>query len=78
MILGSICAAISGGVMPVFVIMSGLMTQKFKEGPDAIEAEGRRLLMIFIYIGAGAFIAGWGMYASWMITGERQSIKCRK
>ena len=32
----------------------------------------------FIYIGIGVFVAGWLMFASWMIAGERQSIACRK
>ena len=32
----------------------------------------------FLYIGAAAFVAGWGMFACWMITGERQGIACRK
>jgi ATP-binding cassette subfamily B (MDR/TAP) protein 1 len=32
----------------------------------------------FIEIGIGAFFAGWGMFAFWSITGERQGIACRK
>ena len=35
-------------------------------------------MFIFIYIGLGAFAAGFGMSACWMIAGERQSIACRK
>lgn len=32
----------------------------------------------FFELGAGAFVASWIMFGSWMITGERQSIKCRE
>jgi ATP-binding cassette subfamily B (MDR/TAP) protein 1 len=32
----------------------------------------------FILIGLGAWAAGWGMFACWMIAGERQGIALRK
>ena len=35
-------------------------------------------MFVFLYIGAGAFFAGWLMFACWMIAGERQTIACRK
>lgn len=38
----------------------------------------KRTMLIFIYVGIGAFFAGWVMFACWMIAGERQGITCRK
>jgi len=35
-------------------------------------------MILFIYVGISVFIGGWTMFACWMITGERQAIKCRK
>jgi len=32
----------------------------------------------FFAIGAGSLVAGWAMFACWMITAERQTIACRK
>lgn len=37
-----------------------------------------QIMLKFIYIGVGSFVAGWLMFACWMIAGERQSIACRK
>jgi hypothetical protein len=35
-------------------------------------------MLIFIYVGIGAFVFGWIMFSCWMITAERQAIQCRK
>jgi ATP-binding cassette subfamily B (MDR/TAP) protein 1 len=35
-------------------------------------------MFIFFAIAAGVLVAGWVMFAGWMIAGERQSIACRK
>ncbi len=35
-------------------------------------------MFIFFAIGAGALVAGWLMFACWMIAGERQAIACRR
>jgi hypothetical protein len=31
----------------------------------------RKILIQFVYLGIGAFIVGWGMFASWMLAGSR-------
>ena len=64
--------------MPIFAILWGAITDKFTDSAAVIEEESKKLMFIFIYIGLGAFAAGWGMFATWMIAGERQSIACRK
>ena len=53
------------------------MTNSFLDA-DSMVVESRRTMFIFFYLGAGAFGAGWLMFGSWMIAGERQGISCRK
>lgn len=77
-VIGTIGAAVTGVAMPAFVLLWGDITQEFGSDPAVVEGLVKDLMLIFIYIGLGAFIAGWIMYSSWMITGERQSIACRK
>ena len=38
----------------------------------------RDTLLLFIYLGIGQFLASGIMLGTWMVTGERQAIKCRK
>ena len=38
----------------------------------------KQVMYKFLLIGVGVFVAGWLMFACWMISGERQSIACRK
>jgi len=40
--------------------------------------QSKVIMLEFIYIGIGAWVAGWGMFACWMIAGERQGIALRK
>lgn len=35
-------------------------------------------MFIFFGIGGGVLVAGWLMFACWMIAGERQAIACRR
>ena len=69
MLIGTFCAIITGGVMPVFAILWGEMTDVFNQGGDVMQNKAKDLMIIFIYIGVGAFLAGWGMFACWMISG---------
>ena len=75
MIIGSICASLMGAALPAFAIIWGGMIDSF--GESGIEA-AKGMMLNFVYVGLGAFAAGWGMFACWMIAGERQGITCRK
>jgi len=77
MVVGSICSAVMGVAMPAFAILMGDIINEFGNS-SSIEDASRTLLFRFIYIGLGAFAAGWLMFMCWMIAGERQSIACRK
>lgn len=77
MIVGSIAAAAMGTAMPAFAYIWGNMTDSFSDDQSMVEAS-RSTMLTFIYVGIGAFAAGWLMFACWMITGERQAISCRK
>jgi len=77
MIGGTICALGMGAAMPAFALLWGQMTDTFND-PNLIVDTARGIMFSFFYIGIGAFVAGWGMFACWMITGERQGIACRQ
>ena len=76
-VIGSICAAAMGVALPSFAILWGNMTNNFNNSAE-MEQAGKTTMLNFIYIGLGAFASGWGMFACWMIAGERQGIACRK
>jgi ATP-binding cassette subfamily B (MDR/TAP) protein 1 len=67
-----------GTAMPAFALLWGDMTDAFMQGGDAMVQASFKVMLKFIYIGIGVFAAGWLMFACWMISGERQSIACRK
>lgn len=64
--------------MPAFALLWGDMTDAFSQGGDQMVDASLQVMLKFIYIGIGVFVAGWLMFACWMIAGERQSIACRK
>ena len=82
MIIGSIGACAMGAAFPAFAYIWGDMIDNFEENPtdqgEAMVKQTRDTMLIFIYVGIGAFFAGWMMFGGWMITGERQGIACRK
>jgi hypothetical protein len=39
-----------------------------------LEEKALEIFSKIAYVGIGAILAGWGMYASWMIAAERQHI----
>jgi ATP-binding cassette subfamily B (MDR/TAP) protein 1 len=77
MIVGSIAAAAMGTAFPAFAFIWGHMTDSFKV-PSVMMVQAKSTMFTFIYVGIGAFFAGWLMFACWMITGERQAISCRR
>lgn len=76
MVVGSIAALGMGVALPSFSYIWGKMTDSFAK-QDMVEAS-KSTLLTFIWVGLGAFGAGWLMFACWMIAGERQAIACRK
>ena len=76
-VVGTICAMALGTTLPSFAILWGDITNSLGGGGDIVAA-GRKVLYNFFEIGAGAFVVGFGMVSCWMISGERQSIACRK
>lgn len=77
-IIGSIASLAMGAAIPAFALLWGDMTDSFAEGGDAMVNKARTTMYIFFGIGAGVLVAGWLMFACWMIAGERQAIACRK
>lgn len=58
-----------GAAMPAFALLWGNMTDSFGKGGDAMVDKAREIMFIFFGIGGGVLIAGWLMFASWMIAG---------
>ena len=69
MIIGTIGAAAIGTAMPSFALLWGNMTNTFGNSDASLVAASKQIMIEFILIGIGAFIAGWIMYACWMIAG---------
>ena len=67
-VVGSICASAMGVALPAFSILWGDMTNSFGNSSE-MENAAKTAMLNFIYIGIGAFAAGWGMFACWMIAG---------
>jgi hypothetical protein len=69
MIFGTIGAAALGAAMPSFALLWGNMTNTFSNSDSDLVQASKKIMIDFIIIGVGAFIAGWVMYACWMIAG---------
>jgi hypothetical protein len=59
------------------IIYLGDFTNLFLGSSD-LEAKAFDIFVKISIVGVITFVTGWGMYASWMIAGERQHISCRK
>ncbi len=77
MAIGTICAGAMGAALPAFALLWGNLTDSYGDSNSMVDG-ARQVMYNFFEIGAGALVAGWGMFACWMITGERQGIQCRK
>jgi ATP-binding cassette subfamily B (MDR/TAP) protein 1 len=69
MVLGSIAALAMGASLPAFALLWGSMTDSFAEGGDTMVNKAKDVMFIFFAIAAGVLVAGWVMFAGWMITG---------
>ncbi|EGC33546.1 hypothetical protein DICPUDRAFT_80697 [Dictyostelium purpureum] len=83
MFVGSFCAIANGATMPAISIAFGRLLNVFS--PDNFKDPNYDLMdqvtknaLIFVYIGIGAFVCSYFEVAFWMLTGERQAIRCRK
>jgi hypothetical protein len=69
MIVGSLAAVAMGASLPIFAFLRGDMTDSFsREGNDMVE-KSRSIMFIFFIVAAGVLVAGWIMFAGWMIAG---------
>jgi hypothetical protein len=85
MIIGVICASGVGASYPVFAYLWGNLIDSFAsidvtqinlgQNSSLVDPE---IVQQVAYLGVSTFIAGWGMYTSWRIAGERQAAVCRK
>lgn len=77
MTFGVILALANGAALPLSSFLLGNMIDSFGD-PNETDDKSKEMLFLFIYIGLAVFGFGWIMTALWIITGERQSIECRK
>jgi ATP-binding cassette subfamily B (MDR/TAP) protein 1 len=80
MVLGAICAIGNGIAIPFFAYPYGELTEAFSQNAsrDAIVEQVKKAYVAFLINSVVVFLFSWIMFSSWMITSERQSIKCRK
>jgi len=79
-IIGSLAAAINGAALPAFSILFGNVSDAFVPGGDSGDLL-RRVGVIsaeFLALGIASFILSYISFATWMTTGEHQTIKIRK
>jgi len=65
MVLGSIGAACLGVVMPAFSLLFGELIDAFNKPPDELYAAITRVALLFLYVGFGAFAAGYSKLLLW-------------
>jgi hypothetical protein len=58
-----------GTALPAFALLWGDMTDAFSAGGDSMVEASMQVMFKFIYIGLGVLVAGWLMFACWMIAG---------
>lgn len=79
MVIGTIASLASGAALPIMGLLWGDMINNFSgDNTDAFVDLAKSTLLFFIYLGIGQFAASGIMLGCWMLTGERQAIKCRK
>ncbi len=77
MTVGIICALIAGGSVIIFSLLWGDIIGNFKSKDELVNQTYNTMLK-FIYIGLGIFVLGAIMIYSWVVTGNRQSNRCKK
>jgi ATP-binding cassette subfamily B (MDR/TAP) protein 1 len=77
MLLGSICSALMGAVLPVFSYLWGSMANSFSDS-DKMVNDALMIFIEYLAFGVGAIFAGWGMQYFWLVAGESQANECRK
>jgi hypothetical protein len=69
MIVGSLAAVAMGASLPIFAFLRGDMTDSFSQRGDDMVEKSRSIMFIFFIVAAGVLVAGWIMFAGWMIAG---------
>ncbi len=77
MTVGIICALIAGGSVSIFSLLWGDIIDNFKSKDELVNQTYDTMLK-FIYIGLEILVLGAMMIYSWLITGNRQSNRCKK
>ena len=77
MIVGVLASMLNGCTMPFYLIIFGSMTNSISADSD-LSSTARKYAIIYLLIGAAAFIFSYIGLSCWMITGERQSLRYRK
>ncbi|CAD8206584.1 unnamed protein product [Paramecium octaurelia] len=78
MIIGGLAAFLNGAAFPSFSIILGDMTDSFSEAGDEMVHQAGLNAIYFIIVACGTMLMSFIMFATWMITGENQSIEFRK
>lgn len=73
MLVGFISAALNGALQPLFGLLFGEVSQKFKPGVSADEIVDSCLKLTYWFIGIGvaSFFLSWGMMYCWISIGEK-------
>lgn len=74
--IATLAAIGNGAAMPVFVIFWGNVTTGISD-PDPFPIV-LPVFWQFLYLSIGTLVASFLMMSGWMISGERQAIRCRK
>jgi ATP-binding cassette subfamily B (MDR/TAP) protein 1 len=77
MTVGIICALVAGGSVSIFSLLWGDIIDNFKSKDELVNQTYNTMLK-FVYIGLGILVLGAIMIYSWVVTGERQSNRCKK
>ncbi|CAD8176907.1 unnamed protein product [Paramecium pentaurelia] len=78
MFIGGFAAFCNGAAFPSFSIIFGDMTDSFSEAGDEMVRQAGLNAIYFVIVAVGTMLMSFIMFATWMITGENQSIEFRK
>ncbi|CAD8124583.1 unnamed protein product [Paramecium sonneborni] len=78
MFIGGFAAFCNGAAFPSFSIIFGDMTDSFSQAGDEMVRQAGLNAIYFLIVAVGTMLMSFTMFATWMITGENQSIEFRK
>lgn len=77
MVVGLLCAVISGSSMPAFSFVFGRMINQLAEGGASVEEELRKSAIIMCYVGIGVFVTMALHVACFLMAADRQIARIR-